>query len=91
MAKLIGFDHVGIGSDADLYGYDVMTPKAYAELKAYYKGRYAFRDKIDTDGFSGPLKMFNLVEEMVRRGHSDTNIRAVLGGNFRRLLGNTWK
>jgi hypothetical protein len=24
------------------------------------------------------------------RGYSDSNIQAVLGGNFRRLLGSTW-
>jgi membrane dipeptidase len=27
---------------------------------------------------------------LVRRGYSDSNIQAVLGGNFRRLLGSTW-
>lgn len=91
VAKLIGFDKVGIGSDADLYGYDDMEPKAYAELKAHYKGSYAFRDKIDTDGFDDPLKFYSLTEEMVRRGYSDENIRGVLGGNFRRLLGEVWK
>jgi membrane dipeptidase len=49
------------------------------------------RAKIDTDGFSGPLKMYNLVEEMVRRGYSDAVIRGILGGNFRRLLAAVWK
>jgi len=91
VAKLIGVDHVGIGTDADLYGYDKMQPDQYAKLKAGYKDSYAFRDKIDTDGFNGPTKMYNLVEELVRRNYSDDNIRAILGGNFRRLLGSTWK
>ncbi len=91
VAKLIGVDHVGIGTDADLYGYDKMQPDQYAKLKAGYKDSYAFRDKIDTDGFNGPLKMYNLVEELVRRNFSDDNIRGILGGNFRRLLGSTWK
>lgn len=91
VGKLIGYDKVGIGSDADLYGYDDMEPTAYAKLKAGYKGSYAFRDKIDTDGFDDPLKIYNLVEEMVRRNHSDEVVRGVLGGNFRRLLGATWK
>jgi membrane dipeptidase len=26
----------------------------------------------------------------IRRGYSDENIGAILGGNFRRLLGATW-
>jgi membrane dipeptidase len=27
---------------------------------------------------------------LIRRGYSDSNIQAILGGNFRRLLGSTW-
>jgi membrane dipeptidase len=91
VAKLIGIEHVGIGTDADLYGYDKMAPDQYKMLKANYKGSYGFRDKIDIEGFSGPLKMYNLVDELVRRRYSDADIRGVLGGNFRRLLGGTWK
>jgi membrane dipeptidase len=91
VAGLIGIEHVGIGTDSDLYGYDKMPPDQYAKLKAGYKDSYGFRDKIDIEAFSGPAKMYNLVEELVRRKYSDANIRAVLGGNFRRLLQSTWK
>lgn len=91
VVKLTGVEHVGIGSDADLDGYDDMPPDQYAMLKAGYKDSYAFRDKIDTDGFDHPRKMYDLTEELIRRGYSDANIQAVLGGNFRRLLGDTWK
>lgn len=90
VARLAGIDHVGIGSDADLHGYDDMKPDEYAVLKGAYKDSYAFRDKIDIDGFDHPLKTFDLVEELIRRGYSNDNIRAVLGGNFRRLLAQVW-
>ena len=91
VVKLAGIDHVGIGSDADLNGYDDMAPDQYKMLKAAYKASYAFRDKIDIDGFDHPRKFFDLTEELIRRKYSDANIVAVLGGNFRRLLGSTWK
>ena len=91
VVKLAGIEHVGIGSDADLYGYDAMAPDQYAKLKAGYKASYAFRERIDIDGFRGPKKVFDLTEELIRRRYSDDNIKAVLGGNFRRLLGATWK
>ena len=91
VVKLAGIDHVGIGSDADLNGYDDMAPDQYKMLKAAYKASYAFRDKIDIDGFDHPRKFFDLTEELIRRKYSDANIIAVLGGNFRRLLGSTWK
>jgi membrane dipeptidase len=90
VAKLVGVEHVGIGSDADLHGYDDMPAEAYAKLKASYKESYAFRDKIDTDGFDHPLKMYDLTEELIRRKFSDANISAILGGNFHRLLKSTW-
>jgi membrane dipeptidase len=91
VVKLVGIDHVGIGSDADLMGYDHMPPDQYKQLKAGYKASYAFRDKIDTDGFDHPRKVYDLTAALIRRGYSDSNIQAVLGGNFRRLLGSTWK
>ncbi|WP_432767921.1 MAG: dipeptidase [Sphingopyxis sp.] len=90
VAKLVGVEHVGIGSDADLHGYDDMIPAEYAALKGAYKGSYAFRDKIDIDGFDHPRKVFDLTEELIRRGYSNDNITAVLGGNFRRLLAQVW-
>jgi membrane dipeptidase len=90
VVKLVGIEHVGIGTDSDLMGYDHMPPDQYKQLKAGYKSSYAFRDKIDTDGFNHPRKMYGLTAALVRRGYSDSNIQAVLGGNFRRLLGSTW-
>ncbi len=90
VAKLVGIEHVGIGSDSDLMGYDHMPKDQYERLKAGYKSTYAFRDKIDTDGFDHPKKVYDLTAALLRRKYSDVNIQAVLGGNFRRLLGSTW-
>ena len=38
VGKLIGREHLGIGSDIDLDGYDDMPPEDYKRLKAGYKG-----------------------------------------------------
>jgi membrane dipeptidase len=90
VVKLIGVDHVGIGSDSDLNGYDDTTPEMNKMLRGAYKDSYAFREKIDTDGFDHPLKTYDLAEELIRRRYSDANISAILGGNFQRLLTATW-
>ena len=90
VVKLVGIDHVGIGSDSDLMGYDHMPKDQYEKLKAGYKSSYAFRDKIDTDGFDHPQKVYDLSAALLRRGYGEANIQAVLGGNFRRLLAATW-
>ncbi len=87
---LVGVEHLGIGSDIDLHGYDDMPADAYAALKANYKGSYAFRDKIDIEGIDHPQRMFDVTEGLIRRGYTDAHIRGILGGNFQRVLGEIW-
>ena len=62
VAKLVGPEHLGIGSDIDLDGYDDMPPEDYKRLKAGYKGSYAFRDKIDIEGVDHPKRVYDLTE-----------------------------
>ncbi|MDA0328653.1 MAG: membrane dipeptidase [Gemmatimonadetes bacterium] len=87
---LIGVEHLGIGSDIDLQGYDDMPPAEYQALKANYKGSYAFRDKIDIDEIAHPKRMFDVTDGLIRRGYTDEHIRGILGGNFQRVLGGIW-
>lgn len=88
--KLIGVEHLGIGSDIDLDGYDDMPPEDYAQLKAGYKDSYAFREKIDIEGIDHPKRMFDVTEGLIRRGYGDREITGILGGNFARVLGEIW-
>jgi len=88
--KLTGPEHLGVGSDMDLYGYDAMPPKANKRLRAGYKGSYAFREKIDIDGLNHPKRMFDLTEGLIRRKYTDTEIQGILGGNFSRVLKEIW-
>ncbi|MBV6522039.1 MAG: hypothetical protein MNPFHGCM_02183 [Gemmatimonadaceae bacterium] len=90
VAKLIGVEHVGVGSDIDLDGYDDMPTEQYRQLKASYKGSYAFRDKIDIEGIDHPKRMFDLTEALIRRGYSDQHIVGFLGGNWVRVLRESW-
>ena len=89
VVKLVGIEHVGIGSDAGLTGYDNMPPEQLKMLRGSYKASYAMREKLDTDGY-GPKRIYGLTDALIRRGYSDENIVAILGGNFRRLLGDIW-
>jgi membrane dipeptidase len=90
VARLVGVEHVGIGSDSDLQGYDDLPADQNAKLRAYYKQSYAFREKLDIEGFDHPRKIFDLTEALLRRGYGDADITGILGGNFRRLLGQVW-
>jgi membrane dipeptidase len=90
VAKLIGPEHLGVGSDMDLYGYDAMPPELNKRLRAGYKGSYAFREKIDIEGLNHPKRMFDLTEGLIRRKYSDKDIEGILGANFERVLGQIW-
>jgi membrane dipeptidase len=90
VAKMIGVEHVGIGSDIDLDGYDDMPKEAYDRLKAGYKGSYAFRDKIDIDEVAHPKRMYDLTDGLIRRKYTDDQILGILGGNFKRVLSQIW-
>lgn len=88
--KLIGAEHLGVGSDIDLYGYDKMPPELNKQLRAGYKGSYGFREKIDIEGLDHPQRMFDLTEGLIRRKYSDADIKGILGENFVRVLKQIW-
>lgn len=89
--KLIGPQHLGVGSDIDLYGYDKMPPELNKQLRASYKGSYGFREKIDIEGLDHPKRMFDLTEGLIRRKYTDADIQGILGGNFSRVLKQIWQ
>ncbi|HET9297187.1 MAG TPA: membrane dipeptidase, partial [Candidatus Binatia bacterium] len=90
VVKLVGVEHVGVGSDMDLDGYDDMPPEENKKLRAGYKGSYSFREKIDIEGLDHPQRMFDLTEGLIRRKYNDKEIELILGGNFKRALAHTW-
>ncbi len=75
VAKLVGVEHVGIGSDVDLDGRDAhIRPKK----------------RFDLDGIDYSQKIFDLTEGLLRRNYSAANIELILGGNFQRALASIW-
>jgi membrane dipeptidase len=90
VVDLVGIEHVGIGTDSDLTGYDALPAEAYEKLKSGYRSSYAFRDRIDIEGLNHPKKMYDIADALIRRGYSDDNIRSILGENFGRVLGDIW-
>jgi membrane dipeptidase len=88
--KLVGVQHLGLGSDIDLDGYDDLSAEEQKSLRAGYKDTYGFRDKIDIEGVDHPQRVYDLTEGLIRRGYSEADIRGVLGDNFRRVLKAIW-
>jgi membrane dipeptidase len=79
IVKLVGVEHVGLGSDVDLDGRDgAVGPKNGP------------RKKNDLDGLQYSRKVFELTEGLIRRKYSAADIQLILGGNFQRALADIW-
>lgn len=82
VVRLVGVEHVGVGSDVDLDG--------RSRLSAEMLRREHIIGNTDLDGLNYPKKVFDLTEGLIRRGYSDHDISLILGGNFQRALADIW-
>jgi membrane dipeptidase len=95
--RLIGPDHVGIGTDLDMAGLaNPMSRSGALDLSRQpnfdrYNAYFDENGSAAVDGLGHPKRIFDLTEAMVRRGHPDEHIRLLLGGSFARVLSSTWK
>ena len=90
VAKLVGVEHLGVGSDIGLDGYDALPEPVRKKLHASYKASYGFREKDDIEGVDHPKRTYDLTEGLIRRGYPDSDIALILGGNFQRVLSQIW-
>lgn len=98
LIRLIGPEHVGVGSDLDMMGLGNPTPRdggignvANQPNFARYNAYFAANGGAHVDGLDHPRRLFDLTEALVRRGHSDSTITLILGGSFARVLKSTWR
>jgi membrane dipeptidase len=93
--KLVGVEHVAIGSDLDMVGNPNpigggQDPRTQPNFDRY-KYHEAAGGKITIAGLDHPKRMFDLTEGLIRRRYSDANITAILGGNAVRVLTDIWQ
>ena len=93
--KLVGVEHLAVGGDLDLVGNGNpiggagFDPSSQPNFERY--GFHVDRpDHVAVTGLDHPKRMFDLTEGLIRRGYSDADIRAILGGNAVRVLGSIW-
>lgn len=99
VAKLVGIEHVGIGSDYDLY-----TEDAWPEFRDKLVTQIVTRDKQNRYNFHAgpnningieklnhPKRTYDFTEALIKRKYSDENIRLILGNNFKRALTEIWE
>ncbi len=74
IARLTSIENVGLGTDVDLEGHDTHLPAQNTFIAGIHYSR----------------KVFDVTEGLLRRGYLDRDIELILGGNFRRALGEIW-
>ena len=90
VAKLVGVEHVGIGSDADIATSGAEGMKFYNGLPRKIKRFYRFRKTMLIDELDHPKRIYDITEGLLRRGYNDADIQGILGHNFKRMLAQTW-
>ena len=75
VVKLVGIEHVGVGSDVDLDGRD---------------SRGRSRKRYDLDDMDYANKIYEITQGLIRRNYSSKNIQLILGENFERVLSDIW-
>ncbi len=86
MVDLVGVEHVGLGVDLV---YDI---EGWNRFFLANKDRY-WRDYADTPPaqFLQPETLPALTEAMLERGYAESDVRAILGGNYLRVAREVWR
>lgn len=97
-AKVCGEDHIGLGTDGMLFGYEINeeTRKRHREFyeDRRKKGISAPGEAADVlnlvEGYNDVARYSTLAADLKARGWSSARIDKLLGGNFVRLFGEVW-
>ena len=87
IVRLIGAEHVGIGTD-----WPNCAPEWLLRELGEWTARIGFREEHRVDwcaklqGFRDYREFINITRGLVARGYSDGGIKAILGGNFLRVF-----
>lgn len=89
--RLVGIDHVGVGSDLPIGSFLEVYPDEAAFLQALgpyitATGATFIRWPATIEDLDGPRKIHAFAAALARRGYSDADRRKVLGLNFLRVL-----
>ncbi|MEZ4588016.1 MAG: membrane dipeptidase [Gemmatimonadales bacterium] len=98
VARLVGAEHLAVGSDMDLVGNPnpVNGPNQSVPATPNFE---RYRLHVDADGnrlltiegLDHPKRSYDLTEGLIARRYSDDDIRGILGGNAVRVLTEIWR
>ncbi len=88
LADLVGCEHIGFGFDYSP-GVDIDIGEILRSRPDYWPADQQY----DTPGIqhAGPTQLAELVDDLSAAGFADTDIRGMLGANFRRVAARAWQ
>jgi membrane dipeptidase len=97
-AKVCGEDHIGLGTDGPLFGYEINEETKKRQREFYEdrvkRGISAPGEAADVlnmvEGYNDAGRYASLAVDLKARGWSSARIDKLLGGNFVRLFGEAW-
>jgi membrane dipeptidase len=96
VARLVGVEHVGIGSDLDIPGNasPLPPPDRPPRYDAPNFDRYRMHmnenGRESIAGLDHARRVYDVAEGLIKRGYSDADISLMLGGNATRVLSEIW-
>ena len=96
VAKLVGIEHVAIGSDLDVVGNpNAVNGGGFDPRTQPNFSRYQYHEDPDGGitirGLNHVKRVYDLTEGLIRRGYTDAQIAQILGGNAQRVLTTIWQ
>jgi len=96
--QICGEDHVGLGTDGPLFGYEINDESRKRQREFFEdrkkRGIAAPGEAADVfnmvEGYNDVYRYDNLASDLKRRGWSSARVDKVLGDNFVRLYGEVW-
>ena len=87
VADLVGIEHVGLGLDS------VVDPEELPKLVQRYPDAWPGYSVADMTNmhFAQPEVLPDVTDTLLDQGYSDEDVQAVLGENFLRVAGQTWR
>lgn len=91
VVQLAGIEHVGVGSDNDLTPFDGVDDAARDKyLRQSNNPNYKWRSRLGIDGLDHNRRIYDITEQLVRKGYKDRDIGLIIGGNWLRVLPKIW-
>jgi membrane dipeptidase len=92
IARLVGIEHVGLGSDLGIEGHDMGDPevlkKVLSRASTERKEPHGLREAVP--GLEHSRRVYDLTEALIRRKYTNEHIRLILGENWKRCLKEVW-